>query len=56
MAAAVSHATVNGVATTYRIDVDDFGNPGRGMDNFSITTGVGYSVGGVLTAGNILVR
>jgi hypothetical protein len=49
-------ATVNGVDTTYRIDVDDNGDPGKGKDDFFITTGTGYSVGGVLTAGNILVH
>ena len=49
-------ATVNGAVTTYRIDVDDLGNPGKNKDDFFITTGTGYTVGGVLTAGNIQVH
>jgi CSLREA domain-containing protein len=49
-------ATVNGVATTYRIDVDDFGEPGTGRDSFKIQTGAGYTATGVLTAGNIQTR
>jgi len=50
------HATVNAVATTYRIDVDDLAEPGAGKDTFSIQTGSGYTAGGVLTAGNIQVH
>ena len=44
-------ATVNGVKTTFRIDVDDLGEPSR--DRFAITTGTGFSRSGQLTAGNI---
>lgn len=50
------NAMVNGVTTTYRIDVDDLADPGKGKDDFTITTGTGYTVGGVLTAGNIQVH
>jgi hypothetical protein len=49
-------ATVNGAATTYRIDVDDQGEPGIGRDTFAIVTGSGYSAGGTLTEGNIQVH
>jgi hypothetical protein len=50
------HATVNGVATTYRIDAVDNGEPGKGVDTFSIQTGTGYSRSGVLTGGNVQVQ
>src|SRR5438067_735428 len=49
-------ATVNGVETTYRIDVDDNGEPGAGRDTFKIQTGSGYIAGGVLTRGDIQVH
>lgn len=50
------NATINGVATTYRIDVDDIAEPGTGFDTFKITTASGYAVTGVLTQGNIRVH
>ena len=50
------NATVNGVATTYRITVDDNADPGAGADMFTITTGSGYTATGVLTQGNIQVH
>jgi hypothetical protein len=50
------NATVNGTATTYRIDVDDFGEPGAGSDTFQLSTANGYSYGGVLVHGNIQVH
>lgn len=50
------NATVNGVATTYRIKVDDNGEPGRGSDTFTISTASGYFATGVLTQGNIQVH
>jgi hypothetical protein len=50
------NATVNGVATTYRIDVDDLGEPGAGRDTFTIQTTIGYTAGGVLANGNIQVH
>lgn len=50
------NATVNGVATTYRITVDDNAEPGRGADTFTISTGTGYSASGVLSQGNIQVH
>ncbi len=49
-------ATINGIATTYRIDVDDLGEPGAGRDTFRIQTESGYVAGGVLTAGNIQIH
>ena len=49
-------ATVNGVTTTFTIDVDDLGEPGVGHDRFAITTGTGYSRSGILTSGNIQVH
>lgn len=50
------NATFNGADTTYRIDVQDIGEPGIGVDSFTIVTASGYSAGGVLTAGNVQVR
>lgn len=50
------NGTVDGVATTYRIDVDDNGEPGRGSDIFKIQTASGYTVGGIITSGNIQVN
>jgi hypothetical protein len=50
------HATVNGVTTSYRIDVNDVDDSGAGSDSFSITTGTGYNAGGILTQGNIQVH
>jgi len=49
-------ATVNGVATTYKITVDDNGEPGNGTDTFTITTTSGYSASGTLSQGNIQVH
>jgi hypothetical protein len=49
-------AVVNDTQTTYQISVQDNANPGAGKDVFSISTGVGYSTGGVLTQGNIQVH
>ena len=49
-------ATVNGLATQYRIDVDDNAEPGTGTDTFLIQTTSGYLAGGVLTSGNIQVH
>lgn len=50
------NATVDGVPTTYQIHVVDNGEPGTGVDTFSITTASGYSASGTLTSGNIQVR
>ena len=50
------NATVNGTQTTYRIDVDDFGEPGAGSDTFRIVTGGGLTIGGTLTNGNIQIH
>jgi hypothetical protein len=48
-------AEVNGVEEKYRIDVDDLGEPGTGMDSFKIVTD-SYGTGGILTGGNIQVH
>jgi hypothetical protein len=48
-------ARVNGVLTTYTIDVDDLGEPGRNEDTFTITTGTGFTATGVLRAGNVRI-
>jgi hypothetical protein len=50
------NATVDGVATTYRIDVDDVAEPGKGKDTFKIQTSSGYTAGGTLQHGNIQVH
>lgn len=52
-ATVIGSATVNGVPATYRIDVFDNAEPGRGADSFAIQTSTGYSAGGTLTEGNI---
>jgi hypothetical protein len=49
-------ATVNGVATTYRIDVNDYAEPGKNIDTFKIITASGYTASGVLTGGNIQIH
>jgi hypothetical protein len=49
-------ATVNGIAATYRLDVDDAGEPGVNRDVFALQTSAGYAVSGVLTQGNIQVH
>jgi hypothetical protein len=50
------NARVNGVPTTYRIDVQNNGEPGVGSDTFAIQTTSGFTAGGVLTAGNVQVH
>jgi hypothetical protein len=50
------HATVNGVATDYRIDVDDLREPGAGWDTFKIQTASGYTANGLLATGNIQIH
>jgi hypothetical protein len=49
-------ATVNGVAATYRVDVEDIGEPGKDRDTFVLQTSTGYSTGGVITQGNVQVH
>jgi hypothetical protein len=48
-------ATVDGVATNYRIDVDDNGEPGS-SDTFKIQTDSGYVAAGTLQGGNIQIH
>jgi hypothetical protein len=55
-ATVLGNATINGAATTYRIDIDDLGEPGAGRDVFTIVTGDGYTAGGVLVRGNVQVH
>jgi hypothetical protein len=50
------NAKVNGVMTTYRITIDDKGEPGAGIDTFTISTTSGYTATGVLTEGNIQIH
>jgi hypothetical protein len=56
-----THATLfgtaeqDGVATNYRIDVDDLSDQGL-PDTFQIQTDLGYLNGGPLTGGNIQIR
>jgi hypothetical protein len=50
------NAEVNGATTRYRIVVEDQGEPGRGVDRFSISTDSGYAASGALVAGNIQVH
>ncbi len=52
----VGDATVNGEATTYRIHVEDAGEPGSGLDTFTVQTASGYLTGGTLKSGNVQVR
>ncbi len=49
-------AEVDGVATTYRIEVMDNGSSGIGQDTFAIETDSGFAAAGVLTAGNVTVK
>ena len=49
------NATVDGVPTTYRIQIADNGEPGR-ADVFRIETSSGYVAGGVIERGNIQVH
>jgi hypothetical protein len=55
-AAFVGTARVNGEDTTYRIDVDDLGEPGAGIDTFRISTGNGFTASGVLAGGSIQIH
>jgi hypothetical protein len=48
-------ATVDGVATNYRIDVEDLADPGALSDTFTIHTDSGYTATGVVQHGNIQV-
>jgi hypothetical protein len=48
-------AWVDGVRTSYRIEVNDFGQPGT-LDTFEIHIGSGYTAAGTLDGGNIQVR
>jgi len=48
-------AEVNGLEENYRIDIDDAGEPGPGVDSFKIVTD-SYAGGGTLSGGNIQVH
>jgi hypothetical protein len=49
-------ATVNGVATNYRIDADDLAEPGAGRDTFTIQTDSGFVAGGTIASGNVQIK
>jgi hypothetical protein len=51
-------ATVNGAGSfDFVVDVDDFGEPGAGVDKFQIQLSNGYAAGvGLLSGGNIQVH
>ena len=49
------HGTANGAPVDYRIDVDDAGEPGK-SDRFAIQLSNGYTAGGVLGGGNIVIH
>ena len=50
------NAEIAGASTPYRLQVHDGGEPGAGVDAFTITTDGGYGAGGLLTRGNVQVR
>jgi hypothetical protein len=51
----LGEARLNGDEVAYRIDVDDLGEPGRGVDTFSVEAGA-FSAAGVLEAGNVQIH
>jgi hypothetical protein len=51
----VGNATQDGVATRYRIELTDNGEPGT-ADHIEITTDAGFSAAGVLGSGNLQVH
>ncbi len=46
-------ADIDGTSGTYKVDVADNAEPGRGADTFNIILSNGYSAGGTLGGGNI---
>jgi hypothetical protein len=46
-------AEINGVAGTYEVDIDDRGEPGRGVDFITITLSTGEIATGLLGGGNL---
>jgi hypothetical protein len=55
-ATVMGEATVDKVATNYRIDVDDVADPGALSDTFTIDTDSGYTATGVVQHGDIQVN
>jgi FG-GAP repeat protein len=49
-------AVVNGVPTTYRLDVNDGGKSGGAVDTFTLVTGNGYALAGTVVQGNVQVQ
>jgi hypothetical protein len=47
------NALINDMPGSYVVDVDDRGEPGRGVDTFKIQLSTGYTAAGTLTGGNI---
>lgn len=52
----MGQARVDGALTGYRIDVDDLGEPGAGLDTFRIQTDNGFVAAGILAGGNIQIH
>ena len=50
------HATINGLATTCRIDLVDNHEPGAGYDSFALQTASGYAAAGIIATGNSQVH
>jgi hypothetical protein len=48
--------TKNGAPCTFAVAVQDNGEPGNGVDNFTITVDGGPPEGGTITKGNIQVH
>ena len=46
-------ADIDGMSGTYKVDVADNGEPGRGSDTFAIQLSNGYTANGTLSGGNI---
>ena len=46
-------ADIDGIGGSYVADVMDGGEPGRGVDTFSLNLSTGYTAGGLLGGGNI---
>ena len=49
-------ARVNNSTQTFTVHVDDNGEPGKGVDTFSIILSGGYMASGALSAGNIQIH
>jgi hypothetical protein len=52
----MGQARVDGALTGYRIDVDDLGERGAGLDTFKIQTDNGFVAAGILAGGNLQIH